>query len=63
MTWLKASSLRRFVELEQRDVAAGRADVSVTQTHKFTIEVKRDLVDVSPAALLMAYGVKLRPTP
>lgn len=55
-TWLKASPLRRFVEMEQHDVAAGRADVTVTQTHKFTIEVKRELVDVSPAALLKAYG-------
>lgn len=55
-TWLKTSPLRRFVEMEQHDVASGRADVTVTQTHKFTIEVKRDLVDVSPAALLKAYG-------
>lgn len=55
-TWLKATPLRTFVEMEQHDVAAGRADVTVTQDHKFTIEVKRDLVDVSPAALLKAYG-------
>lgn len=55
-TWLKASPLRRYVEMEQHDVAAGRADVTVTQTRKFTIEVKRELVDVSPAALLKAYG-------
>lgn len=54
--WLKATPLRRFVEMEQHDVAAGRADVTVDQTHKFTIEVKRDLVDVSPIALLKAYG-------
>jgi hypothetical protein len=54
--WLRTSPLRRFVEMEQHDVAAGRADVTVTQTHKFTIEVKRDLTDVSPAALLKAYG-------
>lgn len=55
-TWLKATHLRRFVEMEQHDVAAGRADVTVSQTHKFTIEVKRELTDVSPAALLKAYG-------
>ena len=55
-TWLKATPLRPFVQMEQHDVAAGRADVTVTQTHKFTIEVKCDLVDVSPAALLKAYG-------
>ena len=55
-TWLKATSLRTHVEMEQHDVAAGRADVTVTQTHKFTIEVKRELHDVSPAALLKAYG-------
>lgn len=54
--WLKTSPLRRFVEMEQHDVAAGRADITVTQTHKFTIEVKRDLIDVSPAALLKSYG-------
>lgn len=54
--WLKATPLRPCVEMEQHDVAAGRADITVTQTHKFTIEVKRDLSDVSPAALLKAYG-------
>lgn len=54
--WLKATPLRRFVEMEQHDVAAGRADITVTQNHKFTIEVKRELTDVSPAALLKAYG-------
>ena len=42
--------------MEQHDVAAGRADITVTQNHKFTIEVKRELTDVSPAALLKAYG-------
>lgn len=55
-TWLRATPLRRFVELEQHDVAAGRADITVTQTHKFTIEVKRERRDVSPPALLKAYG-------
>lgn len=55
-TWLKATSLRKFVEMEQHDVAAGRADITVTQTHRFTIEVKRDRRDVSPPALLKAYG-------
>jgi hypothetical protein len=54
--WLKTSPLRRFVEMEQHDVAAGRADITVTQAHKFTIEVKRELRDVSAAALLAAYG-------
>ena len=42
--------------MEQHDVAAGRADITVTQAHKFTIEVKRDLTDVSAGALLAAYG-------
>src|SRR5690606_26919594 len=55
-TWLKATPLRRFVEMEQHDVAAGRADITVAQNHKFTIEVKRELTNVSPAALLKAYG-------
>src|SRR5680860_126513 len=55
-SWLKASPLRRFVRMEEHDVSAGRADVTVDQTHKFTLEVKRDLKDVSPAALLKAYG-------
>lgn len=55
-TWLKASPLRRFVEMEQHDVAAGRADITVDQTYKFTIEVKRELKDASPATLLKSYG-------
>ena len=42
--------------MEQHDVAAGRADITVAQNHKFTIEVKRELTNVSPAALLKAYG-------
>lgn len=54
--WLRSTQLRRFVEMEQNDVAAGRADVTVTQTHKITIEIKRELLDVSAAALLKAYG-------
>lgn len=55
-SWLKTSPLRRFVAMEEHDVSAGRADVTVDQTHKFTIEVKRELKDVSTAALLKAYG-------
>jgi hypothetical protein len=55
-SWFKTSDLRRFVRMEEHDVAAGRADITVTQSHKFTIEVKRELKDVSPAALLAAYG-------
>lgn len=55
-SWLKATPLRRCVEMEQHDIAGGRADVTVAQTHKFTIEVKRELTDASPASLLKAYG-------
>lgn len=55
-TWFKATPLRRFVRMEEHDVAAGRADITVTQTHQFTIEVKRELSDASPGALLAAYG-------
>jgi hypothetical protein len=55
-SWLKTSPLRRFVAMEEHDVSAGRADVTVDQTHRFTIEVKRELKDVSPTALLKAYG-------
>jgi hypothetical protein len=55
-SWLKSSPLRRSTRMEERDVAAGRADVTVTQEHRFTIEVKRELSDVSRHALLAAYG-------
>lgn len=54
--WLRASNLRRFVEAEQHDVASGRADITVTQNYKFTIEIKRDVSDVSREALLRKYG-------
>lgn len=55
-SWLKSSSLRRFTRMEEPDVAAGRADVTVTQEHRFTIEVKRELRDASRDAILAAYG-------
>jgi hypothetical protein len=55
-TWLKATPLRPAVRFEERDVAAGRADLTVTRTHRFTIEVKRELTDASRSGILMAYG-------
>lgn len=55
-SWLKSSSLRRFTRMEEPDVAAGRADITVTQMHRFTIEVKREQRDVARSAVLAAYG-------
>lgn len=54
--WLCNSSLRPATRLEERDVGAGRADVSVTRSHRFVIEVKRELHDASREALNVAYG-------
>lgn len=54
--WACNSGLRPFARLEERDVAAGRADVSVTRQHRFIIEVKRELIDASRDALHAAYG-------
>lgn len=54
--WLANSPLRPYTRLEERDVAAGRADVSVTRSHRFVIEVKRELSDASREALHSAYG-------
>ncbi|EON23721.1 hypothetical protein CF8_2383 [Nocardioides sp. CF8] len=54
--WLGNSPMRPYTRLEERDVAAGRADVSVTRSHRFVIEVKRELSDASRAALHAAYG-------
>lgn len=55
-TWLCNSGLRPFARLEERDIAAGRADVTLTRRHRFVIEVKRELSDASREALLAAYG-------
>jgi hypothetical protein len=57
-SWLCSSGLRRFTRMEERDVAAGRADVTVTQDHRFTIEVKRELRNASREALMAAYGAQ-----
>lgn len=54
--WLGNSPLRAYTRLEERDVAAGRADISVTRLHRFVIEVKRELSNASPQALHLAYG-------
>ncbi|MFJ9317921.1 hypothetical protein ACIRN4_27285 [Pimelobacter simplex] len=54
--WLGNSPLRPHTRLEERDVAAGRADLSVTRSHRFVIEVKRELSDASREALHAAYG-------
>lgn len=54
--WLCNSPLRPYTRLEERDVAAGRADISVTRLHRFVIEVKRELSDASQEALHAAYG-------
>lgn len=55
-TWLKATTMRPAVRFEERDIAAGRADLTVTRAHRFTIEVKRELVDASRAGILAKYG-------
>ena len=55
-SWLCSSGLRPYTRMEERDVAAGRADVTVTRQHRFVIELKRELSDVSREALLAAYG-------
>lgn len=55
-SWLKSSPLRRFTRMEEPDVGAGRADITVTQDSRFTIEVKRELRDAARSALLAAYG-------
>lgn len=54
--WLGNSALRPYTRLEERDVAAGRADVSVTRSHRFVIEVKRELSNASRESLHVAYG-------
>ena len=54
--WLGNSPLRPYTRLEERDVAAGRADLSVTRSHRLVIEVKRELSDASRPALHAAYG-------
>jgi hypothetical protein len=54
--WLSNSSLRPYTRLEERDVAAGRADVTITRSHRFVIEIKRELADASRQAIHAAYG-------
>lgn len=54
--WLGNSALRPYTRLEEKDVAAGRADVSVTRSHRFVIEEKRELSNASRESLHVAYG-------
>lgn len=55
-SWFKSSMLRRFTRMEEPDVAAGRADLTVTQDHRFTVEVKRELRNASRDAIVASYG-------
>ncbi|MBO9553173.1 hypothetical protein [Cellulomonas sp.] len=56
-SWLCSSGFRNSTRMEERDIAAGRADVSVQRVeHRFVIEVKRELSDASHAALVGSYG-------
>lgn len=56
-SWLCSSGFRNQARMEERDVAAGRADVTVQRVeHRFIIEVKRELSDASHTALVEAYG-------
>ncbi|MFI2362654.1 hypothetical protein [Promicromonospora sp. NPDC019610] len=55
-SWLASSGMRHHVRMEERDIASGRADITVTRDHRFVIEVKRERSDASRQSLLVAYG-------
>jgi hypothetical protein len=55
--FLKGSPLRPQVRYEERDIAGGRADLTVKpNTHRFSIEIKRESVDASPEAIRSSYA-------
>lgn len=55
--FLKGSVLRPNVRYEERDVAAGRADLTVKpNVHRFSVEIKRESTDASPSAIRANYA-------
>lgn len=56
-SWLCSSGFRPYVRMEERDMAAGRADVTVQRVvHRFIIEVKREQSNSAHDALVASYG-------
>ncbi|MDQ1250795.1 MAG: hypothetical protein QG597_5175, partial [Actinomycetota bacterium] len=56
-SWLCSSGFRPHVRMEERDVAAGRADVTVQRVeHRLVIEVKREQTNASHISLVDSYG-------
>jgi len=56
-SWLCSSGFRPHVRMEERDIAAGRADVTVQRVeHRFVIEVKREQSNSAHDALVASYG-------
>lgn len=55
--FLKASPLRPNVRYEERDIAAGRADLTVKPNlHRFSVEIKRERDDASRQAIRANYS-------
>lgn len=55
--FLKGSPLRPHVRYEERDIAGGRADLTVKpNAHRFSIEIKRERTDASPEAIRSSYA-------
>ncbi|BCW05662.1 hypothetical protein [Arthrobacter sp. NtRootA1] len=55
-SWLSSSSLRPHIRMEERDIASGRADITIAQEHRFVVEVKRELKDSSRQSVASNYG-------
>lgn len=56
-SWLCSSGFRPHVRMEERDIAAGRADLTVQRVeYRFVIEVKREQSDSTHGALVKSYG-------
>ena len=57
--FLKGSPLRPRVKFEENDVAAGRADLTVTPgLHRFSVEIKRELDDASRQSIYDSYSTQ-----
>jgi hypothetical protein len=55
--FLKGSPLRPNVRYEERDIGAGRADLTVKpNVHRFSVEIKRESDDASPQAIRAKYA-------
>jgi hypothetical protein len=57
-SWMSSSTLRRYTRMEERDVASGRADITVTIDYRFVVEIKRELQDASPDALFRVHAAQ-----